>query len=194
MLLPAPATRGWHLLPVDLQNLVATSADLGAMFLQAGQNGEITLIDDLTTVTLDVARTGFLFLRCALALLLGERSTCERQQGKGQEIFVHCIPFFESRKTSSGSRKTQHRRDPSNCKHRRGQATVRSTSAANAAKITAIQTLGAFGFFLRPNDTDKGLILGHILSILAFRIHLLHGSISELWKFLCEGWLIPLSC
>jgi len=81
---------------VDLQNLVATAAEFGAMFLQAGQNGEITLIDDLTTVTLDVARTGFLFLSCALALLLGERSTCERQQGKGQEIFAHCSPFLKA--------------------------------------------------------------------------------------------------
>jgi hypothetical protein len=78
MLSLAPATREWHLLPVDFQNLVATVTNLGAMFLKAGQNGEITLIDDMTTVTLHVARTGFLFLSRALPLLLGEHSTRKR--------------------------------------------------------------------------------------------------------------------
>src|SRR3954466_6970940 len=42
------------LLPVVLQNLVAGRADLGTMFLGAGQEGEIALVDHRTAELLDI--------------------------------------------------------------------------------------------------------------------------------------------
>jgi len=72
------ASRG--LLPVVLQNLVAGGADLGTMFLEAGQDGEIALIDDRTAELLDVTGAGLLLLRRSAALLLlGEGSGRSRE-------------------------------------------------------------------------------------------------------------------
>src|SRR5882724_8976531 len=45
------------LLPVVLENLVAGRTYLGTMFLEAGQDGEIALVDHRTAVLLDVAGT-----------------------------------------------------------------------------------------------------------------------------------------
>src|SRR5580658_8729841 len=59
------------LLPVVLQHLIACFADLGTIFLEAGQNGEIALIDQLAAEALNISGTSFLLFRRAAALLLG---------------------------------------------------------------------------------------------------------------------------
>ena len=91
------------LLAVVLENLVAGRADLGPIFLEARQDGEIALIDDRTTVLLDVAGTGLLLVRCSATLLL-LRECClrrdrDRQQGESQERFTHRIPSFRQQET-----------------------------------------------------------------------------------------------
>ena len=67
---------GWRrvllLLPVVFQHLIAGRGQLGTMFLKAGQNGEVALIDHRAAEALNVARTGRLFLRRAATLLLGD--------------------------------------------------------------------------------------------------------------------------
>ena len=92
------------LLAVVLENLVAGRADLGPMFLEARQNGEVALVDDRAAVLLDVAGTGLLLVcRSAALLLLGEgpgRSR-ERQQGECEEKFTHRIPSFQQQESSS---------------------------------------------------------------------------------------------
>jgi hypothetical protein len=60
------------LLPVVFEHLIAGCGQLGTMFLKAGQNGEVALIDHRAAEALNVARTGRLFLRRAAALLLGD--------------------------------------------------------------------------------------------------------------------------
>ena len=60
------------LLPVVLQHLVAGFTQLGTILLQAGQNGEIALIDHGAAKTLNVAGTSLLLLRGAAALLLSD--------------------------------------------------------------------------------------------------------------------------
>src|SRR4051794_19238282 len=85
------------LLPVVLQNLVAGRADLGTMLLEAGQDGEIALVDDRTAELLDITGAGLLLLRRSAAwLLLGEGSgrSRDRQQGECEEKFTHRIPSF----------------------------------------------------------------------------------------------------
>jgi hypothetical protein len=57
------------LLPVVLQHLIAGRRDLGAILLQAGQDGEITLIDHRTTEALHVTGASLLLIRCSAALL-----------------------------------------------------------------------------------------------------------------------------
>jgi hypothetical protein len=64
--------REGDLLPVVFQNLIASRGDLGAILLQAGQNGEITLIDYRTAEALHVAVAGLLLFRRSAALLLGD--------------------------------------------------------------------------------------------------------------------------
>src|SRR5262249_38686033 len=61
-----------RLLVVGLQDLVAGGRKLRPVLLQAGQNGEITLIDDRTAELLHVARARLLLFRRTAALLLGE--------------------------------------------------------------------------------------------------------------------------
>jgi hypothetical protein len=60
------------LLSVVLQHLIAGLGYLGAILLQASQNGEIALIDHRTAVALNVTRTGCLLLRRAAAWLVGD--------------------------------------------------------------------------------------------------------------------------
>jgi hypothetical protein len=84
---------------VALQHLIAGGADLGTVLLQAGENGEIALIDYGTTVALHVAGAGLVFIgRPATRLLLGEgiRRKRGRQQEKSQESFAHRIPSFST--------------------------------------------------------------------------------------------------
>jgi hypothetical protein len=82
---------------VDLQHLIAGGADLGTILLQAGENGEIALVDYGTTVALHVAGTGLLFIGRAAALLgEGIRRNRGRQQEKSQESFTHRIPSFST--------------------------------------------------------------------------------------------------
>jgi hypothetical protein len=56
---------------VVLQHLVAGRRDLRTVLLQAGEDREITLIDDGAAVALDVAVAGGLLLRGAAARRLG---------------------------------------------------------------------------------------------------------------------------
>jgi hypothetical protein len=90
-----------RLLAVVLQHLIAGLGDLGAILLQAGQNGEVTLIDHGATVLLHVTRTGFLLFDGAAALLALPGLLCERrvrkrkrQQGESKKIFTHRVPSF----------------------------------------------------------------------------------------------------
>jgi len=63
-----------RLLPVAFQHLIAGDADLGAILLQAGKDGEVALIDHGPAVSLNVAGARLLLFRrtAALLLLLGE--------------------------------------------------------------------------------------------------------------------------
>ena len=81
---------------MGLQHLVAGGADLAAVLLQAGENGEIALIDDGAAVTLHVTRAGLLLIGRTAPLLLGEGAGRERdrQHGNSQEKFTHRIPSF----------------------------------------------------------------------------------------------------
>jgi len=83
---------------VILQHLIAGGADLGTVLLQAGQNGEVALIDHRPAVALHVAGTSLLFIGRAAALRLGEgiRRNRGRQQEKSQESFTHRIPSFST--------------------------------------------------------------------------------------------------
>src|SRR3954451_17745218 len=65
------------LLVVVLQDLVAGLRDLGPVLLEAGQDGEIALVDDRTAELLHIARAGLLFRVCATSCL-GE---CRRRKG-----------------------------------------------------------------------------------------------------------------
>jgi hypothetical protein len=82
------------ILPVALEHLVAGRAELGAVLLKAGQNGEVALIDHPTAVALNVARTGRLLLGRAAALLLGKGAGGNRyrEQCEPREKFKHHRP------------------------------------------------------------------------------------------------------
>src|SRR5207302_4486468 len=84
------------LLPVVFQHLIAGRGQLGTMFLKAGQNGEVALLDHRAAEALNVARTSRLFLRRAAALLLcdGAGGNRLRQQEECQERFMHSVPSF----------------------------------------------------------------------------------------------------
>jgi hypothetical protein len=60
------------LLPVVFQHLIASRRNFRTILLQAGQNGEIALIDHRATKALDVAGARLLLVRRAAALLLGD--------------------------------------------------------------------------------------------------------------------------
>ncbi|PJG57042.1 hypothetical protein CVM73_01110 [Bradyrhizobium forestalis] len=83
------------LLVVVLQDLVAGLRDLGPILLQAGQDGEIALVDDRTAELLHIAGAGLL-LGVGATPLLGERRRRKgcRQQGESDEKLTHCIPSF----------------------------------------------------------------------------------------------------
>ena len=63
---------GRGLLPVAFQHLVAGRRDLRTILLQAGQDGEIALIDHRAAEALHVTGASLLLLRRSAALLLGE--------------------------------------------------------------------------------------------------------------------------
>jgi hypothetical protein len=89
------AVARWGLLAVVLQYQIARLADLGAILLQAGQNGEIALIDNLAAIAFDIARTGRLFLRGAAALLGHSNASRgnDRKQGESEKKLLHCVPY-----------------------------------------------------------------------------------------------------
>lgn len=91
------------LLAVALEDLVAGGADLGTMFLETRQDGEIALVDHRTAELLHVAGAGLLFLRRSAALLLGEGSgrSRERQQSECKEKFTHRFPSFRQQESCS---------------------------------------------------------------------------------------------
>src|SRR5579871_3865614 len=83
------------LLAVGLQNLVAGRADLGTVLLQAGENGEIALINHRTAVLLHVAGAGLLLVRrSATAIGIGGRRKGKRGQGESEKKFTHLVPSF----------------------------------------------------------------------------------------------------
>jgi len=75
------------LLPVIHQNLIAGRGELGAVLLQAGQNGQVTLVHDGSTIFLNIVGAGLLFLRRAASLLLwlGNGPGGQRQQREYQD-------------------------------------------------------------------------------------------------------------
>src|ERR1041385_312747 len=77
------------LLSVVGQHLAAVGGKLGAVLLQARQNGEIALVHQGTAKALDVARARPLLLGRAAALLLGESAARDRyrQQRERKENF-----------------------------------------------------------------------------------------------------------
>src|SRR3981081_3710783 len=86
-----------RLLAVVLQYQVAGGTDLGTMFLEAREDGEIALVDHRTAELLHVAGAGLLLLRRSAARLLrgeGPGRSRERQQGECEEKFTHRIPSF----------------------------------------------------------------------------------------------------
>jgi hypothetical protein len=129
-------------LPVVLENLVAGGADLGTMFLETGQDGEIALVDHRTAELLHVAGTGLLLLSRSAALLLlgkGFRRSRDGQQGECEEKFTHRIPSFEA----AGNPVPDLRfgiagTDLFGCQAPRNAATNTGQALANAAKFAAI--------------------------------------------------------
>ena len=91
------------LLVVGFQNPVAGRTDVGAIFLQARQNGEIALIDDRAAMALHITRTGSLFGRRAASQLLsqGGRRKDKRREGKSQDIFMHHVPYVLTESSST---------------------------------------------------------------------------------------------
>jgi hypothetical protein len=82
------------LLPVVFQHLIARRRNPGTILLKAGQNREITLIYDRAAEAMNIARAGFLLVRCATLLGDGPGGNRQRQQDKYQERFMHRIPSF----------------------------------------------------------------------------------------------------
>jgi hypothetical protein len=79
---------------VASQNLIAGSADPGAILLKAGQNAEVALIYHGAAVALNVAGTGLLLFRRAAVLSEGAGGNGYRQQGDGEKKLVHRVPSF----------------------------------------------------------------------------------------------------
>jgi hypothetical protein len=147
---PAPATSlsqrlpnaRTALLPVGLQHLIAGRADLGAILLEASEDGEVALIDHCAAVALNVAGAGLLFLRRAAALLLGEgiRRKGDRQQEECQEKFTHRIPSFRQQKILSPKRFGLAGADLLGLQTPRTAATNKEQALVNEAKFTTTQT------------------------------------------------------
>jgi hypothetical protein len=128
------------LLPVVLENLVAGSAYLGTMFLQARQDGEIALIDHRTAEFLHVAGAGLLLFRRSAALLLGNgsRRNRDRQQGECKEKFTHRIPSFRQQNPVPDLRFGIAGTDLFGWQAPRNAATNAGQALVNAAKFTTI--------------------------------------------------------
>jgi hypothetical protein len=126
-----------RLLAVVLQDLIAGGRNLGAILLQAGQDGEITLIDHRTAKALHVTSTGLLLIR-GTAALLGEgiRRNRDRQQGKCQENSTHRIPSFRQQEILFPN---EFRTDFLGWQAPRSAATNKGQALANAAKFTTLQ-------------------------------------------------------
>jgi hypothetical protein len=88
------ATLPGVLLPVVFQHLIACRRNPGTILLKAGQNREITLIYDRAAEAMNIARAGFLLVRCATLLGDGPGGNRQRQQDKYQERFMHRVPSF----------------------------------------------------------------------------------------------------
>ena len=102
------------LLTVTHQDLIAGRGQFGAIFLKAGQNGQVGFIHDGTTVFLDIPRARLLLLRrSAMLLLLGHGSAGngQRQQSDYQRKFTHRVPFILTAVDS----------DPNSTWHQRGR-------------------------------------------------------------------------
>jgi len=86
------------LLPVIFQHLIARRGQLGAILLQASEDGEVALIDHGAAVALNVAGASLLLLRRAAALLLGNGAGGNRyrQQEEREGEFTHRIPSFST--------------------------------------------------------------------------------------------------
>jgi hypothetical protein len=72
---------GERLLAVTHQDLIAGMGQLGAILLQAAQNGQIRFVHDGAAVLLNVVSTSLLLLRRSTTLLLlGQRRAGNRQR------------------------------------------------------------------------------------------------------------------
>jgi hypothetical protein len=127
------------LLPVAFQHLIAGGGYLGAIGLEAGEDGEVALIDHRTAEALHVAGAGLLLLGRATALLLGKgirRNRC-RQKGENQEKFTHRIPSFRQQKPVPELRFGIAGTDFLGLQTPRTAATKKEQALVNAAKFAA---------------------------------------------------------
>ena len=89
----APRFIDRSLLPVADQHGAARGRELWTVFLEAGQNGEIALVQQLAAETLHIGCASFLFLVCA-AMRKGAGRNRDGKQDERQKQFVHCVPSF----------------------------------------------------------------------------------------------------
>jgi hypothetical protein len=91
---------------VRLQDLFTLSSQFGTVFLQAGEDGKVALIDHWATETLHVAGAGLLLLgRTAAPLRERAAGHGQRQQADGQDKSEHSVPYitlFDGREFATG--------------------------------------------------------------------------------------------
>lgn len=121
--------------------LVASLRNLRAIFLEAGQDHEIALVDHLAAVTLNVAiACGLLFRRTgARRLHLSEGRSGGRQECDGQDKLAHEIFRFRRRENRERRYNASQRIRELRVAAYRGNES--STSLPNAAKLTTPQIL-----------------------------------------------------
>jgi hypothetical protein len=125
------------LLPVAFQHLIARHGYLGAIGLEASEDGEVALIDHRAAVALHVTGAGLLLLGRAAALLLGKgirRNRC-RHKGENQEKFTHRIPSFRQQKPVPELRFGMAGTDLLGLQTPRTAATKKEQALVNAAKF-----------------------------------------------------------
>jgi len=125
------------LLPVAFQHLIAGHGYLGAIGLEASEDGEVALIDHRAAVALHVTGAGLLLLGRAAALLLGKgiRRNRRREKGENQEKFAHRIPSFRQQKPVPELRFGMAGTDLLGLQTPRTAATKKEQAQVNAAKF-----------------------------------------------------------
>jgi hypothetical protein len=120
------------LLAVVLEHLGAGLRKLLPILLQAGEDGEVALIDHGATMPLHVTGASLLLVRVAPMLREGRRGERERGQGDYQEKSTHRIPSY--REGVPGSLSVPSPRQMCRDRRRRKDA----ETLANAAKFTTV--------------------------------------------------------